>query len=168
MPNITFSGTPTPILNHLPLVGSRAVDFQLVKNDLSLKSFSDYKRQKLVLNIFPSVDTEVCAASVRHFNAAAAALTNTQVLCISRDLPFAQKRFCGAVNIENVTLLSDYDTGQFGIDYGVIITGGPLQGLFARAIVVIDTHGQIAYTELVKELTNAPDYAAALKAIEEI
>ena len=167
MPNITFAGTPTPILNQLPPKGSRAVDFQLVNSELSLISLSDYKKQKLVLNIFPSIDTEVCAASVKHFNAAAAALTNTHVLCISRDLPFAQKRFCGAEDIENVTLLSDFDTGQFGIDYGVIITGGPLQGLFARAIVVIDAHGQIAYTELVKELTNAPDYDTALKAIDE-
>jgi len=118
----------------------------------------------LVLNIFPSLDTGTCAASVRYFNKAAANLKNTKVLCISRDLPFAQARFCGAEGIENVITLSDFATGEFGKNYGLEITDGPLQSLHSRVVIIIDENGKIIYTEQVPEIVNEPDYEKALKA----
>lgn len=123
----------------------------------------DYKGQKIVLNIFPSIDTETCAVSVRKFNQFAADLKNTLVLCVSKDLPFAQNRFCGAEGIKNVHMLSDFKTGQFGLDYGLNIIDNPLEGLLSRCIVVINAKGAIAYTEQINEITEEPNYNLALE-----
>jgi thioredoxin-dependent peroxiredoxin len=165
MAQITLGGNPIHTSGDLPKVGSKAPNFNLVQNDLSTVSLSDFSGKKLILNIFPSIDTGVCATSVRTFNAKAAGLANTKVLCISRDLPFAQKRFCGAEGIENVENLSDFQTGSFGKDYGLEITDGALKGLHSRAIVVIDENGTITHTEQVPEIANEPNYDSALKAL---
>ncbi|MCB9174093.1 MAG: thiol peroxidase [Flavobacteriales bacterium] len=162
MTQITLKGNTLNTIGSLPAVGSVAKDFKLTATDLSTKTLADFKGQKLVLNIFPSVDTGTCAASVRNFNKEAANLTNTKVLCISRDLPFAQKRFCGAEGIENVVMLSDFNTGSFGKDYGLIMIDGALSGLLSRSIVVIDENGVVKYTEQVAETTEEPNYQAAL------
>ncbi|MFY8182246.1 MAG: thiol peroxidase, partial [Flavobacterium sp.] len=138
MASITLGGNAVNTSGELPKVGSKAPDFQLVKNDLSTATLADFAGSKLVLNIFPSIDTGTCATSVRTFNAKASALANTKVLCISRDLPFAQKRFCGAEGIDNVENLSDFKTGSFGKDYGLEITDSVLAGLHSRVIVVLD------------------------------
>jgi thioredoxin-dependent peroxiredoxin len=165
MAQITLGGNPINTYGSLPKVGSKAPNFNLVQNDLSTTSLSDFTGKKLVLNIFPSIDTAVCATSVRTFNEKAASLSNTKVLCISRDLPFAQKRFCGAEGIENVVNLSDFQTGSFGKDYGLEIVDGALKGLHSRAVVVIDENGTVAYAEQVPEIANEPNYEAALKAL---
>ncbi len=149
----------------LPKNGAKAPEFNLIKNDLSAASLADYAGKQLVLNIFPSIDTSVCAMSVRQFNEKAGNLDNTAVLCISRDLPFAQKRFCGAENISNVQTLSDFREGQFGKDYGLEMLEGPLAGLHARAVIVIGTDGTVKYTELVPEIGKEPNYEAALNAL---
>ena len=162
MANITLKGNPVHTIGELPNTGETAKDFQLVAVDLSVKSLSEYKGKKIILNIFPSIDTGVCATSVRHFNSTAAALENAIVLCISRDLPFAQKRFCGAEGIENVVMLSDFKTGQFGKDYGLEMIDGPLAGLSSRCVVVIDESGKIVYTEQVGDITEEPNYDLAL------
>jgi len=162
MATITLGGNPINTCGELPKIGSKAPNFNLVKNDLSLVSLSDYEGNKLVLNIFPSVDTGTCATSVRTFNAKASALENTKVLCISRDLPFAQKRFCGAEGLENVINLSDFKTGSFGKDYGLEIVDGPLAGLSSRVVIVLDENGIVKYAEQVSEIANEPDYEAAL------
>jgi len=135
MSKITLKGNVINTSGELPAIGSQAKDFKLVATDLSTKTLSDFEGQHLILNIFPSIDTGTCAASVRNFNKAAADLNNTSVLCISRDLPFAQNRFCGAEGIENVVMLSDFNTGQFGNDYGLNIIDGPLAGLNSRCKV---------------------------------
>lgn len=165
MATITLQGNKINTSGTLPKVESLAPDFNLVGTDLSVKTMSDYKGQNLVLNIFPSVDTGTCAASVRNFNKAAADLDNTSVLCISRDLPFAQGRFCGAEGINNVVMLSDFNTGQFGKDYGLEITSGPLSGLSSRSIVVLNPDGKVIYTEQVAETTEEPNYQLALDAV---
>lgn len=165
MTQITLKGNTLNTIGSLPAVGSVAKDFKLTATDLSTKTLADFKGQKLVLNIFPSVDTGTCAASVRNFNKEAANLTNTKVLCISRDLPFAQKRFCGAEGIENVVMLSDFNTGSFGKDYGLIMIDGTLSGLLSRSIVVIDENGVVKYTEQVAETTEEPNYQAALNSL---
>ncbi len=165
MAKITLKGDAINTSGELPKIGEQAKDFQLVAVDLSSKSFSDYKGKKMILNIFPSVDTGTCAASVRTFNKTASTLENTLVLCISRDLPFAQKRFCGAEGLENVVMLSDFKTGQFGKDYGLEIVDGPLAGLNSRCVVVIDETGKIIYTEQVKETTEEPNYELALASL---
>lgn len=165
MTQITLKGNTLNTIGSLPAVGSVAKDFKLTATDLSTKTLADFKGQKLVLNIFPSVDTGTCAASVRNFNKEAANLTNTKVLCISRDLPFAQKRFCGAEGIENVVMLSDFNTGSFGKDYGLIMIDGALSGLLSRSIVVIDENGVVKYTEQVAETTEEPNYQAALNSL---
>lgn len=165
MATVTLKGNEIHTSGNLPETGSKAKDFSLTADDLSTKTLSDFAGQKLVLNIFPSVDTGTCAASVRNFNKEAAKLDNTTVLCISRDLPFAQKRFCAAEGIENVKMLSDFKDGQFGKDYGLELIDGPLEGLHSRCVVVIDENGQITYTEQVKETTEEPNYEAALKAL---
>ena len=149
----------------LPSVGSQAPDFELTGTDLSRANLADFKGSKVVLNIFPSIDTGTCAASVRQFNKEAAELENTKILCISRDLPFAQARFCGAEGIENVINLSDYGTGAFGKDYGLEITDGPLQHLHSRAVIVLSEDGNIKYTEQVSEIVDEPNYKAALEAL---
>lgn len=162
MASITLHGSAINTIGNLPEINSVAPDFSLVNTDLAAKSLKDFAGKNLILNIFPSVDTGVCAASVRAFNEKAAALQNTEVLCISKDLPFAQKRFCGAEGIENVTNLSDFREGQFGKDYNVTITDGPMQGLLSRAIVIINPEGKIIYTEQVTEIADEPNYDAAI------
>jgi thiol peroxidase len=162
MAKITLKGNDIHTIGELPTVGTGAKNFQLVGTDLSTKTLNDFAGKNLVLNIFPSVDTGTCAASVRNFNKTAADLSNTTVLCISRDLPFAQNRFCGAEGIENVVMLSDFKTGQFGDDYGLTINDGPLAGLHSRCIVVINTEGSVVYTEQVSETTEEPNYDLAL------
>ena len=162
MASITLGGNPIHTSGELPKVGSKLADFKLVKNDLSIASQSDFAGSKLVLNIFPSIDTGTCATSVRKFNASAAELDNTKVLCISRDLPFAQKRFCGAEGIENVVNLSDFKDGSFGKTNGLEIIDSVLAGLHSRAILVIDEKGTILHTEQVQEIADEPNYEAAL------
>ncbi|MCH2033148.1 MAG: thiol peroxidase [Tenacibaculum sp.] len=165
MATVTLQGSEINTNGTLPNVNSKAPDFKLVATDLSVKSLSDYQGQKLVLNIFPSVDTGTCATSVRNFNKEAAELENTKVLCISRDLPFAQGRFCGAEGIENVEMLSDFVSGDFGKNYGLEFVDGPLNGLHSRCIVVINENGEITHTEQVPEIVDEPNYEAALKAL---
>lgn len=165
MANITLKGNAVNTIGTLPKIGSKATDFKLTAVDLSVKSLKEYAGKKIILNIFPSVDTGTCATSVREFNKKTANLKNTIVLCISRDLPFAQARFCGAEGIENVVMLSDFATGSFGKEYEVEITNGPLAHLHSRAIVIVDENGNVVYTEQVPDIVDEPNYAAALKAI---
>ncbi len=165
MASVTLGGTPVNTISNLPEVGSPAPDFTLSRNDLTAATLNDYRGKKLILNIFPSVDTGVCAQSIRTFNEKASALENTEVLCISRDLPFAQARFCGAEGIDNVSTLSDFKKGEFGKDYGIELSDGGFEGLHARAIVVIDDKGKVTYTELVPEIGHEPNYEAALNAL---
>ena len=166
MASITLGGNPTNTIGELPAVGSQAPDFSLSSADLSSKSLADFSGINLILNIFPSVDTGVCATSVRTFNKSAASTENTKVLCISRDLPFAQARFCGAEGIENVVMLSDFADGSFGKDYGVEISDGAFAHLHSRAIVVLNGSGEVVYTEQVPEVGQEPNYEAALAAIQ--
>ena len=165
MATVQFKGNDVQTNGQLPAVGSVAPDFVLVGSALQDIKLSDYKGKKIILNIFPSVDTGTCAASVRNFNKTASTLDNTLVLCISRDLPFAQKRFCGAEGLENVVMLSDFKTGQFGKEYGLEIVDGPLAGLSSRCVVVIDETGKIIYTEQVTETTEEPNYELALASL---
>ena len=164
MSTVTLGGNPVNTNAALPAIGSAAPQFQLVATDLSEVSLHDYLGQRVILNIFPSIDTPTCATSVRTFNTLANTLANTKVLCISKDLPFAQKRFCGSEGLENVVNLSDFRDGSFGTDYGVTLIDSVLKGLHARAIVVIDETGKVAYSELVSEIANEPNYEAALNA----
>lgn len=157
--------TPVQTSGSLPLVGSTAPDFTLVNTDLKDVSLKDYAGKKLVLNIFPSIDTGVCATSVREFNKRAASLSDTVVLCISRDLPFAMKRFCGAEGISSVVTVSDFRNKGFAKNYGVEMMDGALAGLHARAVVVVDKQGKVSYTELVPAIGQEPNYEAALKAL---
>lgn len=165
MASITLGGNPIHTNGSLPQVGSKAIDFQLIKSDLSEATLADFAGNKLVLNIFPSIDTGTCATSVRTFNAKASALENTKVLCISRDLPFAQKRFCGAEGLENVVNLSDFKEGRFGKNYGLEIVDGPLAGLHSRVVIIIDENGVVKYAEQVGEIADEPNYDAALAAL---
>lgn len=165
MASITLKGNTIKTIGDLPKTGTKAIDFSLVTTDLSVKNLGDFSGSRLILNIFPSVDTGTCATSVREFNKKAADLKNTKVLCISRDLPFAQGRFCGAEGIENVVMLSDFAAGRFGKDYGLEIISGPLAGLHSRCIVIIDENGEIIYTEQVNETVDEPNYEAALKVL---
>jgi len=165
MADITLGGNPVHTSGSLPQTGAKAPDFKLVKTDLSTVSLSDFKGSKLVLNIFPSVDTGTCAASVRAFNQKASTLDNTKVLCISRDLPFAQNRFCGAEGLDNVVSLSDFKDGSFGADYGLNLVDGPLAGLHSRVVVVIDEEGNVKYTEQVADIKDEPNYDNALAAL---
>ena len=164
MSAITFQGNPVPT-GTLPAVASKATGFTLTGTDLSDKGLGDFAGQTVVLNIFPSIDTPVCAATVRRFNQEAAALDNTVVLCVSADLPFAHQRFCEVEGLEDVIPLSTFRSPDFGDDYGVAITDGPLRGLLSRAIVIIAPDGTVRYTEHVPDITEAPDYQAALDAI---
>ncbi len=165
MASITLKGNTIHTSGNLTNTGDKAPDFKLTANDLSTKTLADFSGKKIILNIFPSIDTGTCAASVRNFNKEAATLNNTMVLCISRDLPFAQARFCGAEGIENVQTLSDFATGSFGKDYGLEIIDGPLAHLHSRAVVVLDENGTIVYSEQVSEIVDEPNYENALKAI---
>lgn len=163
-----FQGAPVKLAGAFVKAGTTAPEFVLAKADLSsFVSKDELGKGFLLLNIFPSIDTPVCAASVRHFNQEASSLKNTRVLCISKDLPFAQARFCGAEGLKNVITLSSFRPGcTFGKDFGVQIESEPLTGLFARAIVIINPKGEIVYSQLVPEITNEPDYAAALEALK--
>ncbi len=165
MAQITFKGNPIHSAGNLPKVGERAPDFSLTKDDLSDTSLKDFKGKRIVLNIFPSIDTPVCATSVRKFNEQASRLKNTAVLCISKDLPFAQKRFCASEGFSNVINASEYRSSSFSDAYKVKITDGPLAGLFSRAVVVIDEQGKVLYTEQVPEIAQEPDYAKALASL---
>jgi thiol peroxidase len=162
MAEITLGGNPIHTNAELPTIGEKAPDFYLVKTNMSEARLKDYEGSRVVLNIFPSIDTGVCATSVRKFNEMASSLNNVKILCVSRDLPFAQKRFCGAEGIENVETLSDFRSGSFGMNYGVMIEDGPFKGLHARAIVVLNETGNVLHTELVAEIANEPNYTAAL------
>lgn len=165
MANITLKGNPVQTSGELPAVGSEATGFRLVSKELKDLSLHDFAGQRKVLNIFPSVDTPTCAMSVRQFNQRAAGLKNTAVLCISADLPFAQSRFCGAEGIASVTMLSLMRGRNFAKDYGLLIETGPLSGLTARAVIVLDEDNRVLHAELVSEIANEPDYEAALKAL---
>ena len=162
MANITLSNNPTKTLGNLPKIGEAAKDFLLIGNDLQDITLNDFKGVRVVMNIFPSIETGVCASSVRNFNAKATSLSNTKVLCISRDLPFAQKRFCGAEVIENVITLSDFVSGKFGKDYELTILEGKFANLLSRCIIVLDENHKVVYTEQVPEIGSEPNYEAAL------
>lgn len=164
MANIKFKGNPAHTSGELPKVGAKAPNFKLVKNDLGEASLESYAGKNKVLNIFPSVDTAVCASSVRKFNVEAAKAPNTVVLNVSMDLPFAQKRFCGAEGITNVETLSAFRS-SFGKDYGLLMADTPLAGLCSRAVVVISADDKVLYTEQVADITSEPNYEAALKAV---
>lgn len=164
MAEITLQGNPIHTSGDLPATGKAAPAFELTKTDLSQLSSSDLGNKTVVLNIFPSVDTATCAASVRRFNAELSKLNSVEVLCVSADLPFAQARFCGAEGLDNVTPVSVFRSESFAKDYGVKIVDGPLAGLLARSVVVIK-NGEVVYTELVAETADEPNYDAALKAV---
>jgi thiol peroxidase len=162
---ITLGGKAIHTVGKLPAVGTSVKDFTLTGVDLKEKALADYKGKYIIMNIFPSVNTGVCSKSVRKFNEDAAGLNNTVVLCISKDLPFAQKQFCGAEGIERVVMLSDFRT-DFGNAYGVQIADGPMRGLLSRAVVVINPEGKIVYEQQVPEIGQEPDYAAAIAAVK--
>ena len=165
MSQVTLGGNPVNTSGNLPAVGSPAPAFTLTKTDLSDVSLTDYAGKRVVLNIFPSIDTPVCAASVKRFNEEAAKLGDAVVLCVSADLPFAHKRFCGAEGIDKVESLSTVRGGGFGDAYGVRLVDGPLAGVLARAIVVVGADGNVTHSQLVPEIKQEPDYAAALAAL---
>jgi thiol peroxidase len=165
MATVTLKGNPIHTIGELPVIGTQVPEFKVVKTDLSTLQAQDLKGKKVVYNIFPSLDTDVCAASVRKFNASASQLENTTVVCVSKDLPFAHKRFCTVEGLNNVVSASDFRDGSFGSSFGVVLTDGPLAGLMARSIVVTDENGKVVYTELVPEIVQEPDYEAALKAL---
>lgn len=164
MANTHFQGNTASTIGELPAVGSQLPAFALVGTDLAEVTGADFEGKQIILNIFPSIDTGVCAQSVRHFNEEAAALENTVVLCVSEDLPFAQARFCGAEGIENVVSASAFRS-TFGNDFGVTLLDSPLKGLLARSVVVADAEGVVKHVQLVDEITTEPDYEAALKAL---
>jgi len=165
MATITLRGNPFQTSGELPELGSIAKDFELVAKDLSRVSMDDYKGSRLVLNIFPSLDTGTCAASVRYFNQLAGSLENTKVLCISRDTPFAQARFCGAEGLENVITLSDFETGRFGRDYGLQMLDGPMKGFLSRVVIIVDETGTVNYTQQVPVISDEPDYDEVVEAL---
>ncbi len=165
MANITLKGNPVHTIGNLPATGTTAPDFEITKTDLSETRLSDYAGKRLVLNIFPSIDTSTCATSVRQFNARAQNIKNTVVLCISMDLPYAHRRFCGAEGLKEVVSASVFRSPDFGKKYGVTITDGTMAGLLSRAVVVIDEHKKVIYTEQVPEISQEPDYDKALAAL---
>ena len=165
MASVTLGGNPVHTNGDLPAIGSTAPEFSLVGGDLSEVSLADHAGKNVVLSIFPSIDTATCATSVRTFNEKAASLDNTVVLNVSADLPFAQSRFCGAEGIENVTTASTFRSSDFAEKYGVKLVDGPLQGLCARAIVVVGSDGNVKYTELVPEIAQEPNYDAAISSL---
>ncbi|UYU30246.1 thiol peroxidase [Siccibacter colletis] len=163
---VHFQGNPVSVAGQLPQAGSKAQPFTLVAKDLSDVALSQYAGKRKVLNIFPSIDTGVCAASVRKFNQLATEVDNTVVLCISADLPFAQSRFCGAEGLSNVVTLSTLRNPEFAQSYGVSIDEGALKGLTARAVVVLNENDEVVFSQLVNEITQEPDYTAALNALK--
>jgi thiol peroxidase len=158
MGKVTFKGGEVSTSGELPAVGTQAPDFKLVGGSLNEVSLADFKGKRIVLNIFPSIDTGVCASSVRNFNKWASSQENTVVLCVSKDLPFAQSRFCGAEGLSNVITVSDFRYNNFATDYGVLMTNGPLAGLMARSVVAIDENGKVVYNQLVPEIVEEPVY----------
>lgn len=166
MNTITLKGNIVNLKGKQPQVGEQGKDFTLVKSDLSELSLNSLKGKKVVLNIFPSLDTPVCAMSVRKFNELAAKMDNTVVLAISKDLPFAHARFCTTEGIEKVTGLSAFRNGTFGEEYGLAIADGPMAGLLARAVIILNEEGKIIYTQVVPEITQEPDYEKALQNIK--
>ena len=168
MSQITLQGNPVQTVGNLPAVDMPAPPFRLVKSDLSEVSLQDFAGKNILLNIFPSLDTSVCAASVRRFNKEAGESPDTVVLCISADLPFAHKRFCETEGLDKVITLSVFRSPEFGQDYGVTFSSGPLTGLLSRAVVIIDKSGKVAYTEQVPEITQEPDYDASLLALSKL
>lgn len=166
METTAFKGTPVHTCGHLPHTGSQAPRFTLTRGNLTELRSEELKGRRIVLNIFPSLDTAVCATSVRKFNQLAASLDNTTVVAVSKDLPFAQSRFCTTEGIENLIAASAFRSPEFAREYGVEMVDGPLAGLLARAVVIIDETGRIVYTELVPEITHEPNYETALKALE--
>jgi thiol peroxidase len=164
METIYFKGSPCHTYGTLPSIGDKAPCFTLVDKDLKEIRCNDFKGKRVILNIFPSLDTPVCAASVRRFNQEAASLPNTVVVCVSMDLPFAQQRFCSLNGIDNLVVTSAFRSHMFYQKYGIQIVDGPLGGLLARAIIIFDENRQIIYSQLVHELTDEPDYTAALTA----
>lgn len=165
MANVTLGGTPCTTIGELPKKGEKAPSFELRLNDLSSTTLNDFKGSRLILNIFPSIDTSTCATSVRTFNKKASELNNTKVICVSRDLPFAQKRFCGSEGLDNVITASDFATGDFGKQYGVELLDGPFKSIHARAIVVVDEDGTVLHNELVEEIANEPNYENAISVL---
>lgn len=165
MTKITLGGDEIETVGYLPAKGSPAPDFELVANDLGEVRLSDFSGKRVILNIFPSVDTDVCAVSVRQFNQMAAELENTVVLCVSKDLPFAFARFCGVDGIENAATASAFRS-SFGEDYGVTMNTGPLRGLLSRAVVVIEPDGSVSYTEQVPEIKEEPNYQLVMESLE--
>jgi thiol peroxidase len=165
MATITIGGNEISTSGTLPAVGTQSPDFKLKKTDLSEATLKDYKGKRVIMNIFPSIDTDVCATSVKNFNTRATQLDNTAVLCISRDTPFAQKRFASDEELENVENLSDVIDGSFGADYGLTMTSGPLAGFHSRAVVVLDEEGKVIYKEQVAEIADEPNYLEALKTL---
>ena len=166
MAEITLGGSPIHTNAEIPVAGEFALDFRLAKTDLTDANLKDFSGKKIVMNIFPSLDTSVCAASVRRFNSEAEKLVNTVVLCISKDLPFAHKRFCTAEGLDNVVSLSELRNNDFGDKYGIRIIDGPMEGLLARSAIIIDESGKVIYSELVPEIKQEPDYKKALAALE--
>lgn len=165
MSTITFKGNPINTIGNLPEVGKGAQEFTMVSGDLSEKNLADYTGKRVVLNIFPSIDTGICAASARKFNEEASNLDNTVVINVSRDLPFALSRFCAAEGLNNVETLSDF-RGNFGEDYGVTLSDSPLKGLLSRAVVVLDEKAKVIYTEQVPEIGQEPNYEAAIASLK--
>lgn len=165
MATVTLKGTPITTYGELPKKGTDAPNFKLIATDLSSRSLNDYLEHNVILNIFPSVDTNTCAQSVRTFNEKASQLENTKVLCISKDLPFAFSRFCAAEGLENVESLSDFRDGNFGKAYGLTLVDGPLEGLHSRCVVVLNTNAEVIYTEQVSEISEEPNYEAALQSL---
>ena len=165
MATITLRDNPIHTIGELPEVGTKAKDFELVAKNLARTSLSDFAGHRLVLNIFPSLDTATCAASVRHFNKLANDLPNTKVLCISRDTPFAQTRFCGAEGLENVVTLSDFESAQFGKDYGLQLIDGPMKGFLSRVVIIVGEDGLVKYTQQVPVLSDEPDYPEVVAAL---
>jgi len=166
MSKVTLKGNPVSTIGDLPVVGSKAPEFSLVGTNLADVKNTDFTGKRVVLNIFPSLDTATCAASVRRFNVEASKLQDAAVVCISKDLPFAHGRFCTTEGIENVVSASEFRSNAFGKNYGVMITDGPLQGLMARAVVVLDKDGTVIHSQLVPEITEEPDYELALNSLK--
>ncbi|MFD2518421.1 thiol peroxidase [Salinimicrobium flavum] len=165
MSQITFKGKPVTTYGHLPEKGERAPHFELLKSDLSVATLQDYKGKRVVMNIFPSIDTNFCATSVRNFSQKVTEMDNVVLLNISRDLPFAQERFKKENELSNIINLSDFRERNFGKDYGLEMIDGPWEGLLSRVVIVLDETGKILYTEQVKEINQEPDYLEALKTL---
>lgn len=165
MATITLKGNPVTTYGELPKIGTDAPNFKLIATDLSSRSLNDYLDSNVIINIFPSVDTGVCAQSVRTFNERASQLENTKVLCVSKDLPFAFSRFCAAEGLDNVESLSDFRDGNFGKSYGLTIVDGPMEGLHSRCVVVLNGKAEVIYTEQVPEISEEPNYDAALESL---